>query len=538
MSSFWGMDTEQARSHADALRTGSTRLHDLSGRLEGSIRGVEWTGPDAEEFLDRWEQLRTGLLEASAQEISAHGDRLEGEAAQQDTASGGDGASDQGETGSPGGAATGGPQEMRSVPHSPSERPDAGYLHTDNPWIPNWLEQPAEALLADTAQVTSDLIGWGGEKLADAISGVANRLGLEMGGFEQFRRDAAHTGEMITEWATGERVPTFTELLAGSLVTLGSGGVAGYEMLTGEDTPFLDDRPGGQVLGITTDSSPQTSPQSLQDLVLGNNALRMDNPGGPLESGQIGIQEVHSADRAEPAYIVQIPPTEGAEITDFPDAWGAQGNSRDWASNLRSMSGQDTPALQDVRAAMAEAGIPPGSDVMFVGHSQGGIVGNHLAADPSFNNTSGAEGSYNITHAFSVGSPIQTVHPAQTGTTAVNVSHEIEGSPGDLSGDYIAGLDFGGAQVNGGRLEVPNRHEVSLPGYPQPTWNPIEVLHHDHDAVGTRGEHDLGYAGTVGRNELSDPTLSAFRQDIEGVYIGDGTYVASSQVVEVSRGTP
>src|SRR5690625_7034250 len=60
---------------------------------------------------------------------------------------------------------------------------------------------------------------------------------------------------------------------------------------------------------------------------------------------------------------------------------------------------------------------------MFVGHSQGGLTAAQLAADPSFNNTSGTPGSYNVTHSFSVGSPIETVIPAQGSTRVVNVAH-------------------------------------------------------------------------------------------------------------------
>src|SRR5690625_6935367 len=60
---------------------------------------------------------------------------------------------------------------------------------------------------------------------------------------------------------------------------------------------------------------------------------------------------------------------------------------------------------------------------MFVGHSQGGLTAAQLAADPSFNNTSGTPGSYNVTHSFSIGSPIETVIPAQGSTRVVNVAH-------------------------------------------------------------------------------------------------------------------
>lgn len=533
MNAFWGMDTEQARAHVQALRTGASALQGLTGELEAQVRGVDWTGLDAEQFRSRWDQLRGGLLEPAAHEIESCAGHLRGEVEEQDVVSEQDGTAAGPAT--PGSTIPAAPGD--AIPGALSTDSGASYLHTDNPWLPDWLEKPLEGLASGTAELVSDAIGWGGDLLGDAISGIGTRLGLQMDGFDQFRRDAEHAGGLLTDWATGERVPTYAELVASSALVLGSGGVAAYEMITGEDISLLDDRPGGQVLGVTTDASPQASPQSLQDLIVENNALRMPDPGeGTLSSGQIGIQEVRSAQGSEPSYIVQIPPTEGGGISRFPETWGAQGNSRDWASNIRLVAGQDVAAMQDVRAAMAEAGIPPGSNVMFVGHSQGGIIGDHLAADPSFNNTSGADGSYNITHSFSVGAPVETVVPAQSSTQSVNVSHAVEGRPGNLSGDYIAGLDLGGAQVDGGVLTAPNRHEVSLPGYPVRTSNPIDVLQHNHDSVGPRGETELGYAGSLGRHSATDPTLSALERDLTGTYIGDGTYVARSHVVEVSRG--
>src|SRR5699024_5305030 len=180
-------------------------------------------------------------------------------------------------------------------------------------------------------------------------------------------------------------------------------------------------------------------------------------------------QEVRSTQGGEPSYIVQVPPTE-ADVSDVPGAYGGQGNSRDWASNLRLVAGQHPAAMDDVRAAMEEAGVPPGADVMIVGHSQGGIIANHLSADPTFNSSGGEPGTYNITHTFSVGSPVQTVVPAQGTTESVNVNHEASLGRGGFGGDLIPTTDLGGLQVDGGTLSAPNRHEVTLDPYPGTGW--------------------------------------------------------------------
>ncbi|ATG52609.1 hypothetical protein CFK38_14545 [Brachybacterium vulturis] len=523
MTAFWGMDTAQLREHAERLRTASGEVGDLTARLETAVRAASWQGADAEEFRSRWTSLATGRLESVCAELLALGEAASGEADEQDVVSDGDGTG-----GAPG-----------AIPPAGSTGSSEGYLQEDSPWVPNWLENPVEGAVSDLAGIVSDGIGWGFDTGIDLLEDGLGRFGVRTDGIAQFQQDAGHFGGILEDWATGERVPTIAEVGAAGLLTAGSAGVGIYEAVSGEDTALLDDRPGGIVESVTTDSFPAQSPQTLQDLIVQNDALRMDNPtGGPLENGQIGIQEVHRDGGGEPAYIVQVPPTEGAAVTDAPGAYGGQGNSRDWGSNLRLVSGQHPAAMDDVRAAMEAAGVPPGADVMIVGHSQGGIVANRLSADPSFNSASGAAGTYNVTNTFSVGSPVQTVVPAQGSTQSVNVSHEAGLGPGGVSGDLIAGLDLGGAQVDGGTLGAPNRHEVSLPGYPVPSLHPVRILESNHDSMGLGGQSDGGYSGSVGRATSTDPTLSALQEELTGTYLGEGTYIAESHVVTVGRGEP
>jgi hypothetical protein len=525
MNAFWGMDTARTRAHAEHLRTASGEIEDLTSRLTTAVRAAPWAGTDADEFRARWTALAAGRLEVVSTELLALGEEVLGEAEQQDEVSGADGTSS--------GA---GPSTIPPADASGSSR---GYRHEDGPWIPEWLEGPVEGAVSELAGIVSDGIGWGVDTGIDLLESGLDRLGVSTDGIAQFQRDAGHLGGLLEDWATGERVPTIAEVGAAGLLTAGSAGVGIYEAVTGQDTAFLDDRPGGMVGSVTTDPAPAQSPQTLQDLILGNDALRMDNPtAAPLEHGQIGIQEVHGAGGGDPVYIVQVPPTEGAGLTDAPGAYGGQGNSRDWGSNLRLVAGQHPAAMDDVRAAMEAAGVPPGADVMIVGHSQGGIVADHLSADPTFNSASGEAGTYNVTHTFSVGSPVQTVVPAQGSTQSVAVHHAGGIGSEGISGDLIPGLDLGGAQVDGGTLAAPNRHEVSLPGYPVPSLHPVTILESNHDSVGLQGQAEGGYSGSVGRAAATDPTLSALQDDLTGRYLGDGTYVAESHVVTVGRGEP
>lgn len=511
MSAFCGMDTAQVRDHARHLQDSSAQVEQLRLRLDATVHAVAWEGEDAHAFRERWEHVVTTRLRDLGEQLSARSLRSLAEADAQDAAS-------RGDAGLPGGDAP------RS-PGAPGPRADG----------PGTGEE--DGRLADLAGAASDALGLGLDAGIDLLEGGLDALGVRTEGIAQFQRDADHLGGILEDWVTGEHVPTLAELGAASLLTAGSAGVGLYEAATGQDTPFLADRPGGIVTDVRSEPLPAQGPQTLQDLVVANDALR---PGGAaaVEAGQIGIQRIRPADGGESVYLVQVPPTEGSGITEVPAAYGGQGNSRDWGSNLRLVAGQDPAAMDDVRVALTAAQVPDGAEVMIVGHSQGGIIASHLAADPTFNSASGAPGSYDVTHTFSVGSPIQTVVPAQAGTQSVNVGHEASLGAGGFGGDLIAETDLGGLQVDGGHLTAPNRHEVTLDPYPGTSWNPVPVLERNHDSVGPGHDSDQGYAGSVGRATAGDPTLSALQRDLTGTYLGEGTEVLSSQVVTVGRGEP
>lgn len=211
--------------------------------------------------------------------------------------------------------------------------------------------------------------------------------------------------------------------------------------------------------------------------------------------------------------------------------------------------------MADVRAAMSAPGpdgrplVPPGADVMFVGHSQGGLTAAQLAADPSFNNTSGTPGSYNVTHSFSVGSPIETVIPAQGSTRVVNVAHNpvwdatahVPGlpSPGRAPvhiADPVPRLDLDGHRVDGSRVSAPNVREAWLDA-PQQTHAQRSQLHNAHDSVlhtSQGADPTGGYHGSVSQNP-DHPILAELQSDLEGRYLGAGVAVTSDQVVDVGR---
>ena len=557
---FHGADTVQLRAQSIRLRRASADLDALRLHLDAVVDAAPWTGPDAEAFRGGWAGPSAAGLIALSTELRALGDRGLEEAREQDVASARDWAGSGisvgagvgfgvgvgfgagvgfRAAGSTGAGAHPGASRTSSSPEAVPVLSGSGYLRDDSPVIPDRLEDPAEALVSSAARIASDAIGWGAETGFDALESGLELAGIRSEGIGQLQRDADHLGRIFEDWATGERTPTYAELGAAGLVVSGSAGVGMYEAATGEDTPLLDDRPGGIVDSVETWESSSRGPQDLQDLIAQNDSLRLGARGQDARgAGQIGIQEVRGGPGADPAYIVQIPPTEGALISSVPDAYGGQGNSRDWGSNLRLIAGQHPAAMDDVRAAMETAGISPGSRVLLVGHSQGGIVATHLAADPSFNSDSGRAGTYDVTHTFSVGSPVQTVVPAQSSTRSVNVHHDAGIGVTGFRGDLIAATDLEGARPGGSRLGAPGVHEVALAPYPVTGIDLLPVLEANHDSMGPDHDPGGGYAGSLARGTAGDPVLSALQEDLTGVYLGDDTSVARSLVVTVGRGAP
>src|SRR5690625_2474217 len=57
--SFWGMDTEQVLSSADAVELAAGRLEEILDQLQQATTSAAWEGADADAFRDRWQQVRT-----------------------------------------------------------------------------------------------------------------------------------------------------------------------------------------------------------------------------------------------------------------------------------------------------------------------------------------------------------------------------------------------------------------------------------------------------------------------------------------------
>ena len=524
-----GMDTDRCRLQADSLEAAADRRAGRGERGEDAGGAATWHGPDADAFRLRCSLLSQGRLREAGELLDLLARRLRVEAVAQERASAADGhgVASSGRALAPAGAGgrlLAGPSAAASLP---------------------LLGAPASAALV------SDALGAGVALGTAELTGVVVGLGGAPQGSARGQDARGHRGGMCEDWAAGGDAPTLARLGASTLLLSGAIALAPVETVT--DTGLLDPRTDVTVHAVVEVPS-STAPRGLADLVAANDEARRPLAGVPGDAdrdgaaaGRVRIQTVRGRDGGE-AYIVHAPPTGGAPIWD-PDSWGPQGNSTGWDSNLRTMAGQESAAMADIRTAMAAAGVPDGARVMVVGHSQGGLTAAHLAADPGVNRADGAPGSYDISHSFSVGSPVGTGVPAQASTSTVNVSHSSALEPSLLLrhpatwpaplriADPVPLLDLAGYRVDGSRASSPSVNEVVLEA-PAPALGGASPLENAHESV-LRTEQGVdptgGYHGSLQAGSGTDPVLAALQEDLEGTYVGDGVTVVEDVVVVVGR---
>lgn len=94
-----GADTEQLRGHGTATSQGAVRLEDLLDALDGAVRAVQWVGPDAEAFLQRWDSEARAQGRDACESMRARAALLEEEAEEQDSCSSVEGSGGNGDDG-------------------------------------------------------------------------------------------------------------------------------------------------------------------------------------------------------------------------------------------------------------------------------------------------------------------------------------------------------------------------------------------------------------------------------------------------------
>ena len=498
MSAFLGMDPKAVRAQADRLRDASSDLAQLRSQLDGAVRGVAWEGVDADAFAQQWGALATPGMDSLSARLERLGFDLQAQADEQDLAS------------EPGSHVRGRIENDATslIPPDAREILDKAAEFIDG--LPRGLQN----LLPDTPW--AEIIASG---LVDGVEGIESFL-------EQGR--------------------DFVKDLPWPFNHLG-------DSLPDGDIEILDERADVEILGPSRHVLDSEAPQDLDDLIFHNDETRRrmhtEPPGRPFEAddhAQIRIQTIRGADGQE-RYIVHVPPTQGVplmpgnpgDVGAWPGvigAWNEQGQPFGWANNIYAMAGRENAGANAVKGAMAEAGIPPGADIAFVGHSQGGLVASQLADDPAFNSSSGAEGSYNVTDIFTVGSPVQTYTPAQGSTNVLNVHHVATDEHG---GDFVPKLDLEGRSArypDGNPAE--NVQDVHLPTAAEdPRFPQDDDVHLAHDSV---HRNPKGYSSTSGyygslRQHADHPDLVEKADRMSGTYMGDDVLLVDDVVIDARR---
>jgi Lipase (class 3) len=174
---------------------------------------------------------------------------------------------------------------------------------------------------------------------------------------------------------------------------------------------YPDGQPKVTDLGPDGSFQANVPPRSLADVMTGLNARNS------TQNSEIDVRTVETRmpdGSVRKSYIVDIP---GTRVWNGP---GFQPNINDLGTNLHAVGNEVTSYEKAVDEALARAGVQPGDPVMLVGHSQGGIVAAHSAAD--FVNS----GRYNVTNVVTAGSPVGEIDiPRSVQVLSIENKHDI-----------------------------------------------------------------------------------------------------------------
>lgn len=223
--------------------------------------------------------------------------------------------------------------------------------------------------------------------------------------------------------------------------------------------------PASGAVGVArTAVTPVTAPRTLAEV-----AARI--PGGG--DARVRVERYPAAGRAT-TYAVYIAGTQS----------GGPREAFDMRSNLQLYGGERSASYRAVEQALRDAGAAPGDRVAVWGHSQGAMIGEHLAL----------EGGYDVPVIGSFGSPVQAELPE--GTLAVSVRH---------TDDPVAALQGGG---HAAQVGAPGSFVVERVADPAPGW---------HDAT-LPAHHMSAYAETAALVDASaDPRVDGLRDVLAGL---------------------
>lgn len=499
MGDFLGMDTEQARDSARALNDLAGRLTADATRVKDEAGAVPWEGADAEAFRARVSSIVAPGMHEAVKQLFALAHALESNALEQDAASN---ASDASSGGAGSSSALG----------------------------------LAEATRTQVLGITA---------LAGLTEGMRSLFGRGSKRVRAIGRPNTHTFNH--------------EIGAIALEAIDYASAIGRKHFHNPHFTVTPTTEPSTLVSITDykDSHP---PRTLADLLYFTEEVRHARDAGE-DRENYRIQHFRTS-TGEETYVMYMPPTQIGMGTE--KAWdGTAGNSRDWASNLGMMAGMDVTTMKNARAALEAAGVPKGANLMLVGHSQGGLAAVSLSSKHDFN----GENGYNVTDIVTFGSPVDAYIPAQSNTKVFAIAHKqglrpyadtILGGPSQagisFTVDPVPLLDLGGLngphspQVTNINLTPATDHDAGFNtgiSFFQPGQAPAEVkwpgydLRAVHDSLrrlpdGSIDPH-YGYYPTLLSQQELNPDLLEVKEDIDGLYMGEGLTLVEDINVQFVR---
>lgn len=167
----------------------------------------------------------------------------------------------------------------------------------------------------------------------------------------------------------------------------------------------------------------------------------------------IQIDHIYRADDSQ-VWVVHIPGTSaGGQL--------GSANPSNHDANPELLAGEKTDVQRAVKAAISQAGIPAGAQVVLTGHSQGGLAAMNLAGDADFT------ARFHLTNVLTCGSPVaglpvaEEIHTLHLENLADHIP-ALDGAANEASANHVT-VQFTNSEM--GLLPEPDPHGMS--GYQQ-----------------------------------------------------------------------
>jgi hypothetical protein len=509
-----GQDIEQVRALAGLFESTADELESARQQVTAAVFGFDGYGPNVDQMRGEWSEHLAPTLSNIAEALRSAGDTATRNAdAQEGTSNSYDGnpfagVSTQGS--SSGDDDGGGPLDwlgdkagdlwdaggdaLEWTGDKAGDLWDAGTSAVGNVW------DAGTNLVGKVWDAGTSAVDWIGDRGSDALDWIGDRASAIGGAWENVADSAGQywnaTGGAILdgEWPRTTEVIASTIRLGGAVVGAGITG-ASLGML---DPKVFDD--GDPYAGEPTDVLSPRNPSSVADI-----ARSVTDAYGT--DGNVRVTTVEGPNG--PRVIVSVPGTE---------AWNpsAGDNPMDLTGNLVTAGGSRSTMSDAVVLAMENANIPPGAEVMMVGHSQGGMTVADLTSDSAFVD------KYNVTHAMTYGSPIDSAH-IDPSVSVLEMQHQH---------DVVPRLDLGDARYN------PFSPNPALPGGHNESGNHTTVTFDDPgSAFNATANHDHKDSYPTSMANSNDPGYLAYQESLrQSGFLTDGSNASvSAQDIHVGR---